>query len=142
MNTVIFKIYINNETNKMIENKTYTFNLNEKIIDIKKKIIKDTFNNSFNNLEMINITDKIYKDYGKLFFDKGLLPSTINNYSLSHFTNEGRIFSFLVKGQNIENKIIDMKDTFLKKMIKDNRKKDTEFKYYEDDFPPLISNKK
>lgn len=142
-NTVIFKIYILNENNESIEDKEYIFNLNEKIIDIKNKILKDTFKNKYNNLEMTNITEKVYKDYGKLFFEKGLLPSTINNYKLSEFTNENRVFSFLVKGVNIQiEKNIKKESDFIKKIIKEDRKKSNDFMIYDDDFPPLPSTKK
>jgi hypothetical protein len=141
---IIIKTYIFNENNEQVEDNEYTFSLTDKIIDIKNKILKDTFKNKYNNLEMTNITEKVYKDYGKLFFDKGLLPSTINNYKLSEFTNEDRVFYFLVKGTNIE-KSIDKKNNnndFIKKIIKEDRKNNGEFKIYDDDFPPLPSIKK
>jgi len=142
-NTVKFKTYILNDNNENIEDREYIFKLTDKIIDIKNKILKDGFNNEYNNLEMTNITEKVYKDYGKLFFDKGLLPSTINNYKLLEFTNEGRIFSFVVKGTNIKiEKIIKKESDFLKKIIKEDRKKSNDFMIYDDDFPPLPSTKK
>ena len=140
---VIIKTYIVNDNNEQVEDKEYIFNLNEIIIDIKNKILKDTFKNKYNNLEITNITEKVYKDYGKLFFDKGLLPSTINNYKLSEFTNEDRVFSFLVKGTNIQLEKSTKKDSdFIKKMIKEDRRKNNEFMIYDDDFPPLPSTKK
>jgi hypothetical protein len=140
---VTIKTYIINNNNEQIEDNEYIFNLNDKIIDIKNKILNNTFKNKYNHLEIINITEKVYKDYGKLFFDKGLLPSSIDNYTLSQFTNEDRIFSFLIKGKNVE-KIIHKhndKDSFIKKIIKEDRK-NSEFKLYDDDFPPLPSIKK
>ena len=143
-NTVIFKIYTLNDNNETVEDKEYVFNLTDKIIDIKNKILKDTFKNSYNHLEMTNITEKVYKDYGKLFFDKGLLPITINNYKLSEFTNDCRTFSFLVKGSNVEiKKNVSQDNSFIKKIIKEDRKNNNhEFKLYDDDFPPLSVNKK
>lgn len=142
-NTVIFKTYILNENNESIEDREYIFKLTDKIIDIKNKILKDSFKNEYNNLEMTNITEKVYKDYGKLFFDKGLLPSTINNYKLLEFTNEGRIFSFIVKGSNIQiEKIIKKESDFIKKIIKEDRGKNNDFMIYADDFPPLPTIKK
>jgi len=140
---VTIKTYIINNNNEQIEDNEYIFNLNDKIIDIKNKILNNTFKNKYNHLEIINITEKVYKDYGKLFFDKGLLPSTIDNYTLSQFTNEDRIYSFLIKGKNVE-KIIHKnndKDSFIKKIIKEDRK-NSEFKLYDDDFPPLPTIKK
>jgi hypothetical protein len=150
-NNVVFKIYINNGNNEHVFDKDYTFNLNDKIIDIKNKILKDSFKNNYNYLEMDNITDKVYKDYGKLFFDKGLLPITINNYKLCEFTNSNRVFSFLVKASNlnIKEEELDQKikkikyknDSFIKKMIKENNKNNGGYVYDEDDFPPLPSIK-
>jgi hypothetical protein len=142
-NMVTFKIYLINENSEKIEDNDSIFNINEKIIDIKNKILKSTFNNKFNSLDLENITEKVYKDYGKLFFDKGLLPSTIDNYKLSEFTTDNRIFSFIVNGKNIEKAKSQNKkenDNFLKKIIKDERKdknNDKGFIYYDDEFPPL-----
>ena len=135
--TVIFKTYIL-DINEKKEDREYIFNLNDKIIDIKNKILNDTFNNKFNNLEMVNITERIYKDFGKLFFDKGLLPQTINNYKLTEFTCGGRVFSFLVSATNVE-KIVNIKkeSNFIKNIIKEDRKKNNEFVFYNDEFPPL-----
>ena len=140
---VIFKIYIHNKDGEKTENKEYIFNLNEKIIDIKNKILKELFENKFNTLDMENITEKVYKDFGKLFFDKGILPITIDKYKLSDFTIGNRIFSFLVIPKNVEIKATikynDDKDLgFLKKMIKEDMKKTSNNKFvYDIDFPPL-----
>jgi hypothetical protein len=132
-NTVLFRIY--KEENDS-EWKEYIFNINEKIIDIKKRILRESFNNEYNQLEMVNITDRVYKDYGKLFFDIGLLPSSIHNYKLAEFTNEGRVFSFLTKGVN---EVIKKED--IKKEVK-LVKKDNNKKLFDDQFPPLPSKKK
>jgi len=134
-NIVTFKIYINDEIEK-----EYLFNIDNKIIDIKNKILSEIFNNSHNYLEMENITEKIYKDYGKLFFDKGILPRSVDNYILSQFTNENRIFSFKVTPLNL-NIIKSNKDGFfLKKIIRENNAnniKNGEFIFNDDDFPSL-----
>lgn len=139
-NTVIFNIYkINNENEKVLDN-SYSFNLNEKIIDIKNKILKDTFKNEYNYLDLENITSRTYKDYGKLFFDIGLLPSTIDNYKLVEFTSEGKEFLFIGLPKNI---LIEKKNTnndtgVIKRLIKEDRKNSpNEFIYYDDEFPPL-----
>lgn len=129
---VIFKIYINNEIEK-----EYLFDISNKIIDIRNKILGDIFNNSHNYLEMENITEKIYKDYGKLFFDIGKLPRSIDNYILSQFTNDNRTFSFRVTPINL-NIMKPKKDgSFLKKIIKENKEKNGEFIFDDDDFPSL-----
>jgi hypothetical protein len=131
-NIVIFKIYINNEMEK-----EYLFDTSNKIIDIRNKVLNDIFNNSHNYLEMENITERIYKDYGKLFFDIGILPTSIDNYILSQFTNDNRTFSFRVTPINL-NIMKPKKDgSFLKKIIKENKEKNGEFIFDDDDFPTL-----
>lgn len=150
-NTVNFKIFLkDNDTQDLVEKELYTFNLNEKIIDIKNKILKNTFKNEFNNIDFENITERVYKDYGKLFFDKGLLPATIDNYKLSEFTNENRTFSFITIPKNIQvvSKIIKNNETpILKKYnqqnnqnnqkYNDKKENKSEFIFNIDDFPPL-----
>ena len=141
--TVLFKIY-------KLENvffKEYVIQLNEKIIDIKNMILNDLNENDsskFNKLEMNNITDRIYKDFGKLFFDKGFVPDTIDNYKLLQLTNGNRTFSFVVNGKNIINNVVQKKNNesyVLKRIIKEDREKrqkdNNEFYYDKDDFPPL-----
>jgi len=138
-NTVVFNIYkINTENQKVLDN-SYSFNLNEKIIDIKNKILKDTFKNEYNYLDLENITSRTYKDYGKLFFDIGVLPSTIDNYKLVEFTNEGREFSFVGLPKNILiEKKVNNDIEVIKRIIKEDRKKSSnEFVYYDDEFPSL-----
>jgi hypothetical protein len=139
---VFFRIFIKNNEGETVEHKIYEYSGTTKIIDIKKELLNDIFNNKFNYLNLENITERVYKDYGKLFFDKGLLPETIDNYKLLEFTNEDRTFLFLALPQNVEVqqiKKINSEDNFLKKIIKEERKKgnNNEFKYFEDDFPPL-----
>ena len=140
-NTVTFKIFIYDDNNKLIEDREYIFQLNDKIIDIKNKILKDTFNNKYNHIDMENITDRIYKDYGKLFFNKGLLPYTIDNYKLSEFTSFNRTFSFICIGSNINKKTEKNKESsgILKKLFLNSQKdvKKNDFVMYQDDFPPL-----
>ena len=43
MNTIIFKIYKINENNETIHDKDYSFNIDEKLSDIKKLILKAIF---------------------------------------------------------------------------------------------------
>lgn len=135
---IILKIH---EKEKFI--KEYYFDLNQKIIDIKKIILKDTYDNEYNDLDFENISDRIYKDFGKLFFDKGFLPNTIDNYKLDQFTNDNRTFSFIIHPKNIDNikmNNINHNNSFLKKMIKEEKmKKNNEFIIDDDDFPPLGS---
>jgi len=135
-NTVIFKIY-KYDIKGELTNEDYVFNLNTKLIDIKNEILKKTFNNEYNYLDLENVTEKIYKDFGKLFLEKGQLPSTIDNYRLDEFTNDNRLFSFIALPKNIElNKKPKVDSGFLKKIVKKELKNNQLF-IYDDDFPPL-----
>ena len=145
--TSTFKIYINEINNETpIFFKDYTFNLNLKIIDIKTEILNEINKQiQYNYLNLNNITSRVYKDYGKQFFDLGLLPNTIDNYTLEQFTNTGRTFSFIATPINIELKEIKKKNdtgnSFLKNMIKESREKEkinnNEFTFFDNDFPSL-----
>ena len=141
--TVIFKIYrLNNELNDRVFDRDYICNLDEKIIDIKNRILEDIFNNEYNYLDFENITERVYKDYGKLFFDIGFIPSINDNYKLSQFTSDNREFKFIIHPKKVEIKKILKKSnesSFLKKIIIEDRKNNSNgtFEYYEDDFPPL-----
>lgn len=83
--------------------KEFSFELNTRMIDIRDEIMWKMYDgiNERNEqdeyyLEMENVTSRLYKDFGKLFFNFGLLPKTIDNYPLSKMTNEGRTFIFHV----------------------------------------------
>jgi hypothetical protein len=45
-------------------------------------------------LEIENRSPNLVKEFGKLFFNKGLLPYTIDNYPLSRITSGGNMFIF------------------------------------------------
>ena len=138
-NTVTFKIYKRNDVKDFIFDKEYIFNLNEKIIDIKNKILIESFFNSHNYLDLENISERIYKDFGKLFFDYGVIPMINDNYRLIQFTNENRTFSFIGNPKNVEMKKSKMEssDGFLKKIIIEDKKRNGEVVFDENDFPPL-----
>jgi hypothetical protein len=80
--------------------KKYELNKNDKIIDLKNKILNDLFQNQYTNIDLYNVNERVYKDFGKLFFDKGLLPSTINKYPIESFTSENRTFIFKAVANN------------------------------------------
>ena len=140
--SIQINIYIlKDNTNCLLE--TINQNLNIKFIDFKNLLNK--YFPDKNNL-IINITERIYKDYGLLFFNLGLLPTTNDNYYLSKFTIPNRTFSFLIEGNNIE-----IKNKEIKKSNLNNETKKLNFKKYKekdfndknefilnnDDFPPL-----
>lgn len=138
MSSIKLKTYTVSDNNENIENLEYNFKLDIKIIDMKKEILKKSFDNKYNYLELFNITESIYKDFGKLFFDKGLLPNTLDNYKLSEFTNADRVFSFIITGKNIEHKD--------KKINENEKKKESYFIgktkknvliFDDENFPPL-----
>jgi hypothetical protein len=145
---VIFKTFIKQNNNNILF-KEYTISLKFKIIDIKNLIIKNLIdnnlfdNNKFNYVDLENITDKIYKDFGKLYFDKGILPMTYDNYILSDFTGDNRIFEFIIIPTNIKQNIqVNKPSGILKKVINEEKKKNNEFTLDTDDFPPLGTSSK
>jgi hypothetical protein len=102
--SVQFEIYKveNGEVDEYSFNE-FSFDLNMRIIDIRDEIMWKMYDSlSERNeqdeyyLEMINVTSRLYKDFGKLFFNFGIQPKTIDNYPLSKMTNEGRTFIFHV----------------------------------------------
>jgi len=127
--------------------KIYDFDLHEKIINIKKRVLCECFENKYNEIDFENTSEKIYKDFGKLFFDKGMLPNTIDNYKLDQFTESNRTFFFTVHPKNIEKK--DIVNQYKKREEKEGlrwkqqriEKKNTSenngFLYREEDFPSL-----
>lgn len=78
----------------------FHFDVETLIIDVRDemmwKIYRDEKHHDEYYLEIENITSKLYKDFGKLFFNSGLLPKTIDNFPLSKFVAEERTYEFLV----------------------------------------------
>ena len=155
MNSVEFKIYKKeNETNTYL--KTYVFELNKKIIDIKNTILNDFFKGQYNYIELSNITERVYKDYGLLFFDKGLIPPINDNYTLEKFTIPNRTFSFVAETMNKElssnnkrkltndtdnyignNRSNNYSNKYSNKYNSTSVNSNTGFLIKEEDFPPL-----
>jgi hypothetical protein len=163
---IIFKpIDDNNNNNEIL----FTFPKTDKIKNIKTKILEYYNTNNIDNIEQYNyidlenITTKIYKDYGKLFFDKGILPSSNDNYKLEDFSiiDNSRIYTFIAilkkiekiekdneqkkyqpknyQQKNYEQKNYEQKNYEQKNYEQKNYnilKKD-EFIFKEEDFPPL-----
>jgi hypothetical protein len=140
-NKVTFKIYLeNNNIDEPEFYKEYLFELNIKIIDIKNIIYNDLKNDkkieeTFNTINLSNITDRIYKDFGKLSFNLGLIPNTIDNYKLFEFTNDKRVYSFIAIPFITVIKTINKVSGVLKKVIMNENKND--FCYDPNDFPVL-----
>ena len=133
----IYKLNKNQEC--LIE--TIEQDLNVKMIDFKNQLLSKYFPDN-NYLEINNITERVYKDYGMLFFDKGILPNTNDNYMLNKFTIGNRTFSFLINGKTVEkknNKNDEKKTPFtnFNKYKPKNQEKPESFILKDEDFPPL-----
>lgn len=115
--------------------------LDIKIIDLKNNLLSKYFPEN-NYLEINNITERVYKDYGMLFFDKGILPDINDNYLLNKFTIPDRTFSFLINGKTID-KTKNKQNNSSYKPINFNKYKQKDpnepepFVFKEEDFPPL-----
>lgn len=90
-----------NEIDKR-EFEEFEFPFEMRVYDIRSEIMWRLFvgdrqiQNEKYYLEMVNITPKIYKDFGKQFFDMGHLPKSIDNAPLSKFSSFERTFEFIV----------------------------------------------
>lgn len=142
-NAVLFKIYKLNNKKEQEFFKDYYFALNENISDIKRTIALELSDGKNTYVSLENITERIYKDFGKLFFERGVIPMTVDNCKLEQFTNAGREFSFIAEISNNEPKKIiknNVNNSTIKKLIEEDRKSknpDSGYVFYEDDFPPL-----
>lgn len=141
--SIKINIYIRKKNEEaLIE--TIDQSLNIKMIDFKDLLLKKYFPEN-NDLEIDNISDRVYKDYGMLFFDKGILPNTNDNYLLSKFTIPNRTFSFLINGKNVEKKNNNKANNKAnnKQFVNFNKYKPRDpnepepFIFKEEDFPPL-----
>ena len=131
----IYKLNKNEES--LID--TIDQDLNIKMIDFKNQLLAKYFPEN-NYLEINNITERVYKDYGMLFFDKGILPDTNDNYMLNKFTISNRTFSFLINGKTIEKKNNNLeKKSFINfnKYKPKNPDEPEPFILKDEDFPPL-----
>jgi len=136
--SITTKIYIKKDNEECLV-ETLQQDLNVKLIDFKNQLLKKYFPEN-NYLEITNINERVYKDYGLLFFELGLLPSTNDNYLLSKFTIPNRTFSFLIHGINEEKKVFKQ-PTRINFNKYSNQKNEVHqqvgYVYKEEDFPPL-----
>jgi len=141
-NSVNILVFLSENSDKNLF-KEYVFKLDKKIIDVKNFILEDLKKksnmNNYNYIDLDNITERIYKDFGKLFFSNGVLPIIFDNYKLSEFTIENRTFQFLAipKVNNVNNKQFSKPSGVLKKVIHEQNNKKNEFVFDNNDFPPL-----
>lgn len=136
--SITINLYLKkNNENCLVE--TFNQDLNVKMIDFKNKLLKKYFPEN-NYLEITNINDRVYKDYGLLFFELGLLPGTNDNYLLSKFTTPNRTFSFLIHGINEEKKVFKQPTRINFNKYSNQKNEETQqagYVYKEEDFPPL-----
>ena len=144
--SIQIKLFANIEK-KISLQKEITISLENTINELKNEILNTLNWYEFNDVEINNITERVYKDYGMMFFDKGFLQKNIDNFKLNKFTIENRTFSFLVYGVKKEkNKslpIIIPKNLFNKykneqKEYNINNTNQSSFNYNEEEFPPLM----
>ena len=144
--SIQIKLFANIEK-KISLQKEITISLENTINELKNEILNTLNWNEFNDVEINNITERVYKDYGMMFFDKGFLQKNIDNFKLNKFTIENRTFSFLVYGVKKEkNKslpIIIPKNLFNKYKHEQqeyniNNTNQSSFNYNEEEFPPLM----
>jgi hypothetical protein len=83
--------------------KRFEFPLTMRVIDIRDEIMWKMYDGCEEReqqdlyyLEMENHTPKLYKEFGKLFFNFGLIPKTQDNYPLSRITSDGKTYIFEV----------------------------------------------
>ena len=110
--------------------KEYSLPLETSLYSIKELIKKD-FNINY-NFNLVNNSEKIYRNFGKMFMAKGKIQQSYDNRLLSNFLNDN---------QSIEIGIIefepDEKFSQLDNIIKNINNKSNEFVYDINDFPPL-----
>tara|TARA_B110000483_G_scaffold95495_1_gene117372 strand:+ start:10037 stop:10456 length:420 start_codon:yes stop_codon:yes gene_type:complete len=137
--SITTKIYIKKNNEECLV-ETFEQDLNVKITDFKNQLLKKYFPEN-NYLQLTNINERVYKDYGLLFFELGLLPSTNDNYLLSKFTIPNRTFSFLIQGINEEKKVFKQPTRINFNNKYSNQKNEIPhevgYVFKEEDFPPL-----
>lgn len=102
---VLFEVYLK-EKDSEIQYDTLekmSFDLSMRVIDMRDEMMWKMYNSTEERaehdqyyLEIENISPTLVKEFGKLFFNKGLLPKTLDNYPLTRITNNGAKFIFTV----------------------------------------------
>ena len=84
-----------NDDSNIFAVRSYT--MNTKILDIKNDIVADFFDKSKDYLDLVNISPRVFKDFGKVHMSLGNVPRTFDYYTLMDISNPDRTFEFLVK---------------------------------------------
>lgn len=101
-NTIV--VYYENKLDNDLS-KVYTFPLNTKIIEIKSNILADFPKDGYNYIDLDYVSERIYKEMGKYFFAKGVVPRTMDNVELEQFSNGGKTYHFYIHYDNFEQEI-------------------------------------
>ncbi len=99
-------LHLNDLNNEKNEEETFVptteISITDQIFELREKLLKEFFPPEYEELDTYylkikNISPRIYKDFGKQFFDLNYIPFTYDNYPISKFTNGGRIFKFEIE---------------------------------------------
>lgn len=101
---VSFEVYLKENDQIISESiERISFDLSMRVIDMRDEMMWKMYNSTEEReshdqyyLEIENISSNLVKEFGKLFFNKGLLPKTMDNYPLSRITSAGSSFIFAV----------------------------------------------
>ena len=126
--------------------KSYVFDISDKIIDMKNRVLKENPKDGFNYIDLEYVSPNINKNYGKLYFDRGNVLRTMDEYRLASFTDGGNTYHFKVHYDTISQE--EMNTQRPKKLNlgflnrNDGRqekrvKKEEGFVFNIDEFPPL-----
>jgi hypothetical protein len=113
-------VVFNINENKVILN----IDLKKTLLQLKKFIIVKYLNNDCEYIDIININNKVIKNFGKMYLELGVVPRIFDNYELERFFNDNEEF-------NIKYKIVDIKE------VNESYPKKYTFKYNDNDFPEL-----
>ena len=135
------KIILLDDSSKLLKN--YVYEKETRIIDIKKNVIKDFFNDK-GYIDINILLEKTKRTFGKFNLDPGILPRIFDNKTLEDFGLNDFTLNIKVESHTNENV-----DTLDKKVIKNSNngkyippnkkinKNNSEFIYKDDDFPEL-----
>ena len=134
------KIILLDDSSKLLKN--YVYDKETRIIDIKKNILKDFFNNK-GYIDINILLEKTKRTFGKFNLDPGILSRTFDNkiledFGLNDFTLNIKVSHTNENVYTFDKKVI--KNSIKGKYIPPNLKRNqnnSEFLYKEDDFPEL-----
>jgi hypothetical protein len=118
-----------------------------KIIELKKYIIKKYTEDDCKYIDLENINEKVVKNFGKMYLERGNIPRIFDNFNLSKFMMDDGEINLKIKKvddyehqDNASNTVNKQGNQTVKKAYIPPSKRDEipkEFNYFEEDFPPL-----